>query len=1165
MGFGACASFLAAAGFLGCSSGEGSAPSAEPQAEAVAAAKAARSPHVPGESGQQFLDRATPAERDRFFDEIRQGVTLHPPKPEDTQLDFYVCEAYIGTYQFLFDPKLSDGGCKYPSAQYFPHADAGPGGCGEYVTEPSLVFWVPIINIHGTAPATVPACTAGLLSDGGLGAGLNNFWVQLPVPKNIGGDMIAALSQEGFPFPSIDWNGNVTSFRMTSSMTSGASDAGSGFLQFQDIASLYVEQFGGTGIPIPTQYVDGGNNLTINMPAGSNGIAIPQELPIFQAGDVVGDTMSYWAGTIVAQVDLEPDFFGAEAPQTTVTCSPVGNVTGWNEKPISTSTIVATGSTCGDGGTVCPAAAALAPLGAPLEACAANSCCQLLTNCVADNSQPSSCADLAACFVNCEATVIGAAGGDAAAGTADIFPCLDGCSCSGSNCATYGGSGTPNCSFTAGGVTVSAGSAVPGSPGGCLASSGSAVSSFEAALTCVQTAGCTNLPAAADAGTDSGADAGPFAEFPVPTSTASPVAIVTGPDQNLWFTEMNGNKIGKITTSGAITEYPIPTPSSLPQGIAAGPDGNVWFTEANSYKVAKITPAGTITEYQLATFGSAPLGITAGPDGNVWFVESNNNAIGQITPSGTITEYAIPTSSSVPFGITAGSDGALWFTELSGNKLGRITTSGSFTEYTIPTSSAGARQIASGPDGEVWFVENSANKIAAWSPTYSQWSEYPIPTPNSLLDGVAAGPDGNVWFSEGGGNKIGRVTPAGTITEYAIPTSGTSPAWIAAGPDGNMWFTQLGSDQIGRYSIAPLGPTATAVAVGQEHVCALTSAAGVACWGDDSQGQLGNGATTLNPFSAPAPVLGLSSGVSAITAGAAHTCALLSGGTVDCWGANNDGQLGTGSAGSSPAAVSGLSGVSAIAAGAYFTCALASGGVQCWGDNTYGELGNGGSSGSNVPVAVSGLSSGVTSIIAGAWHACALTATGAVECWGLNQYGELGDGTQNNSNVPVAVSGLSSPSSLAGGWYDTYAVADGGAVLAWGGNFFGELGNGTSNTGGNLVPGPVSNLTSGVASVSGGIYFGCGLLSGGSIECWGDDSEGQLGNGATNSSDVPVTVAGLSNVRALSVGFGSQACALTSAGGIACWGANYSGQLGIGTVTITTSDVPVNVAGFTPP
>ncbi len=163
-------------------------------------------------------------------------------------------------------------------------------------------------------------------------------------------------------------------------------------------------------------------------------------------------------------------------------------------------------------------------------------------------------------------------------------------------------------------------------------------------------------------------------EFPIPTASSFPQGIAAGPDGALWFTELNGNRIGRITTAGAITEFSIPTAHSRPIDIAAGPDGALWFTEGAANKIGRITTAGAITEFSLPTPGSQLEGIAAGPDGALWFTEQGGNKIGRITTAGAIIEFSIPTGSSFPHGITAGPDGALWFIEETANKIGRITT-----------------------------------------------------------------------------------------------------------------------------------------------------------------------------------------------------------------------------------------------------------------------------------------------------------------------------------------------------------------------------------------------------------------------------------------------------------------------------------------------------------
>ena len=361
---------------------------------------------------------------------------------------------------------------------------------------------------------------------------------------------------------------------------------------------------------------------------------------------------------------------------------------------------------------------------------------------------------------------------------------------------------------------------------------------------------------------------------------------------------------------------------------------------------------------------------------------------------------------------------------------------------------------------------------------------------------------------------------------------------------------------------------AAAVSVGLSHACVLTTAGGVKCWGNNLYGQLGNGNTTDSLI--PIDVAGLTEGVSKIAAGSLHSCALLSSGGVKCWGFNGDGRLGNGTLinSSVPVDVVGLSsGVSAIAAGVNYSCAIASGGLKCWGTNSQGELGNGTSTNSSVPVDVTGLSSGITSVAAGISHTCALTTLGAVKCWGANMYGQIGNGSTTASFTPVDVTGLTSGVAAIsiGSSYSNYgdfscALTTGGGVKCWGRNNLGQLGDTTTTT--RTTPVNVSTLTSGVSAISVGSAHVCAITSAGGLKCWGYNNSGQLGKGTTTNGTTPADVNGLtSGVSVISAGSGEFTCAIVSTGlAVMCWGKNDYGQLGRGAKT--DSSIPVNVTGM---
>jgi len=340
---------------------------------------------------------------------------------------------------------------------------------------------------------------------------------------------------------------------------------------------------------------------------------------------------------------------------------------------------------------------------------------------------------------------------------------------------------------------------------------------------------------------------------------------------------------------------------------------------------------------------------------------------------------------------------------------------------------------------------------------------------------------------------------------------------------------------------------------------------GVQCWGSNYYGELGNGTTADLAASPPAAVVGLA-GATAVSARVWEACALLGDGTARCWGENDYGQLGNGtSAGpetchglacsTTPVAVAGLSDAIAVSVGYNFACALLSGGtVKCWGDGTQGQLGNGAMAVSLTPVAVAGLTA-ATAIATGDYSACALLADGSVACWGDNTWGVLGNVDAGNpAPSPISVTGLTDVIAVSMGHESACAVTAGGSVECWGLNPEGQLGDGTTS-GPDTCAGPVACspspvMVAGLAdaiAVSVGSSSACALLSQGTVQCWGDNSAGDLGNGTTTSSSTPVVVSRLTGATAISVD--SCECALVSGGTVKCWGNDNSGQLGDGTTT----------------
>ncbi len=354
----------------------------------------------------------------------------------------------------------------------------------------------------------------------------------------------------------------------------------------------------------------------------------------------------------------------------------------------------------------------------------------------------------------------------------------------------------------------------------------------------------------------------------------------------------------------------------------------------------------------------------------------------------------------------------------------------------------------------------------------------------------------------------------------------------------------------------------TGLSTGNNHTCVLTAAGGAKCWGDNGYGQLGDDRTRESVHPVPKNVSGLSGGVASLRTGSSHTCAVTTTGALRCWGHNLYGQLGVGSRDwrIAPAEVSGMgSGTLAVDAGGQHTCAVRTGGgVRCWGGNYYGSVGDGDFFDRLTPVNVSGLTSGVAALALGTRHSCALTASGGLKCWGASDAGQTGTGVFTTRVLtPQDVTGLASGVTLAGaGSLHGCAIA-GGAAKCWGWNLHGQIGDGSNEN--RAVPANVSGLGQGMRAISPGTAHTCALTQSGGVKCWGFNESGALGDGTTTTRNVPGDVAGLTTGVA-AIAMGDHSCALTTNGGVTCWGRNDFGQLGDGSTTNRLT--PVSVTGL---
>ena len=353
----------------------------------------------------------------------------------------------------------------------------------------------------------------------------------------------------------------------------------------------------------------------------------------------------------------------------------------------------------------------------------------------------------------------------------------------------------------------------------------------------------------------------------------------------------------------------------------------------------------------------------------------------------------------------------------------------------------------------------------------------------------------------------------------------------------------------------PTAATYTQVSAGAYHTCALVLGGQVACWGFESDGQLGNGVIADEGVATPILVQGITNATQ-ISAGGFHTCALLSDHTIKCWGYNNVGQLGNGSLDDSatPVLVSGITDATQVSAGYSHTCAVLSNGtVKCWGDNGNDALGENASGDHSATPVLQGVAD-ATQVTAGYRNTCALIST-SVECWGSDFYGQLGDGGWTDSKDPVPVATIGPATQISSDMDTTCALQIDHTIYCWGINDSGELGNGTFGTGPDPVQ--VSNISTATQVAAGNMHV-CAVLSDNTTDCWGDNTHGELGDESQTDRDTPVAVSGLTSATQVTASATDHTCALLQSGAIDCWGYNMWYELGDDIYGLSTTPVPVN-------
>jgi alpha-tubulin suppressor-like RCC1 family protein len=704
-----------------------------------------------------------------------------------------------------------------------------------------------------------------------------------------------------------------------------------------------------------------------------------------------------------------------------------------------------------------------------------------------------------------------------------------------------------------------------------------------------------------------------FNLFSIPVlASSNTVQVATGyyhtlllkSDGTVWTWGYNGyGELGDGTTESRDTPMKVEGLDNVAyiacgnyHSLAVKTDGTVWTWGYNSQgqlgdnsttNRLKPVQVHNITNVKSVAGGSGH-SLALKNDGTVWAWGynkygqlGNNNNSNYYTPVQTYNLYNVKQiQCGENFSVALRNDGYVYSWGYNGSyNLGIGHTSQRNTPQqttnNIKSISTGSQHtIALKNNGTVWaWGDNSYGQYGNGS---TSRNSTPVQISISNVKSIATGDkhsmaiknDGTVWTW--GMNNNGQLGDNSTTNRYSptrvISLTGVSKLvggdnfTIALKDDGSVFaWGDNSKGQLTNKSVKSSKPKKVLdnvkSASGYYHWLVQKKDNSIYSWGSNGHSQLGD-KTTINN-STPKIINNLN-GIKQLATGSNHSVLLREDKTIWAWGLNNSGQLGNGNTSSynTPIKTNVISDINQVSSGEYFNIALKDDGtVWTWGYNGNGQLGNGNTTNQSNPIKVPNLNN-VTQVSAGYYrHSLALKSNGTVWAWGLNDNGQLGDGTTSQRNNPIQINTLLNIKQIASGYRHSVALKKDGTVWAWGLNNYGQIGNGTTSN--RNMPIKVVDLDN-VIAISSGRYHNMALKEDGTIWAWGYNNNGQLGDGTYQNRTKPVKISSLKNVSQIICG-ADTTLAILKNGDAYIWGNNSCGQLGDGSVLRSLTPIRANM------